>query len=161
MSNTRSIYQCLEHVTCNVTNRGKEVLKFGLYGTMLGAVSGATLGGISVGFHDMVLRNQAASNFIRDHENEYPKDCHLDGKVTHCTTNPDLDRAANNYGTQYAQEKIAEQGPPIAIWCTVGGAALGLFSGLAYGWMKTLPVTAIADIEQDVELQRNYQQMPR
>jgi hypothetical protein len=154
MSSSR-IYRCLEAASCNVTARGQAVLKSSVIGLMAGALSGAALGGISVGFHDVKLRDDGIRNFENDDTNKskYPEVCTTDkDKHMHCHR-PGLSDASYSYGLNYAKEEIAKVWPWIFIGCTAGGAALGLFAGAVRGWNKTLPAN-------DIESQNsNYRQL--
>ncbi|MDR3491972.1 MAG: hypothetical protein P4M12_08030 [Gammaproteobacteria bacterium] len=143
MSSSR-IYRCLEMAACNVTERGKTVLRSSAAGMMIGALSGAALGGVSVGFHDLKLRDDGIRNFKSDHKNEYPEVCVTYKDGCHKCTRPGLDEPAFDFGLGYAKEEIAKVWPWILVGCTIGGAAVGLFAGAARGWKKELPV---ADVE--------------
>jgi hypothetical protein len=153
MSSSR-IYQCLEQVSCNVTARGKVVLRNSMVGLTAGA--GAALGGISVGFHDVKLRDDGIRNFEHDHYNEYPEQCWTDTKKNvHCSR-PGLSSASSSYGLQYAKDGIAEVYPWIMVGCTAGLAVVGLFAGAIRGWRKELPAAITHDIESQTG---NYNRM--
>jgi hypothetical protein len=147
MSSSR-IYQCLEQVSCDMTARGKVVLRSSVVGLMTGALAGAALGGVSVGFHDVKLRDDGIRNFEKDHKNEYPEVCYKNREGRQHCERPGLETASTNYGLQYAKEGIAEVGPWIAVGCTAGLAVVGLFAGAIRGWRKELPA-----INHDIESQ--------
>jgi len=139
---------------CNMTARGKTVLCSSVSGLLIGALSGAALGGVSVGFHDVKLRDDGVRNFKSDHESEYPQACSKDRDGHQTCSRPGLDSAADAYGLSYAKDEIANVGPWIAVGCTIGGASIGLFVGAVRGWNKSLPPAG--DIESQPS---NYRQI--
>jgi hypothetical protein len=152
MSSSR-IYRCLEQASCNITQRGKVVLRSSMIGLMAGSLSGAALGGVSVGFHDVRLRDVGIRNFESDHKSEYPEVCGKDSHGRQSCSRPGLSDASYAYGLNYAKDGIAKVGPWIAVGCTIGGAVIGLFAGAARGWCKPLPAS-------DIESQHSsYRQM--
>ena len=140
------------------SERTKTVIKYSMMGASIGAVSGATIGGIAVGFTSLGYYVNASDNFKTVHGDEYPpKHCWTAGYHVHCGR-PELNNAASAYASNVSSEKIAETGPWIAIGCTAAGAVLGLFAGARKGWKKDLTLSIPqSDIENAGQLSVAYQ----
>lgn len=137
-----SYAKCLQHLSCNITNRGKKVFKHATIGLLSGAASGAALGALITGCRYGVVHNDSFREYKADHYKEYG--CTLN--TTNGIICPDdatknkLDSAAENFRYQNEQAWLKNVVPWLVSGLTISGAAVGLLIGIYSGYRAPLPL---------------------